>query len=300
MAAAWWRLESESIVQSWLMYFHEYSRHGYVFPGNNEWLRTKDDDDGDAVKVVYKDVEGLVPRWLLDRGCKGPYYVPVVLSDRPLTVNLTVVSPLTLWPMGPDAPSPSNVLAYVMTGKDALGMQLTIRGRKHWDDFDWDLPPQEHTSALLNRMRFPMPKVTPPQTMSHLPGFAPEEWVRFDLESYADISKEFKTEHHWWHSEDMSAKHYWHGAPWGAVVGMIAAGGFIPGPGTCRKNTRKVTGCFCSASFEEAFSKGANHQLDFAEGQPDGDKALNIFCMPCVVEIWPIDLRRPTHMHGSN
>ena len=48
----------------------------------------------------------------------------------------------------------------------------------------------------------------------------------------------------------------------------------------------------------EAFDKGAGHSLDFATGLPDGNKALNFFCMPCVLEIWPADLKfLPTHLH---
>ena len=64
------------------------------------------------------------------------------------------------------------------------------------------------------------------------------------------------------------------------------------------KTGRKVTGCFCSTNFADAFAKGTGHQLDFAEPKDDGDKRLNIYCMPCVVEIHPYDLV-PTHMHGN-
>ena len=42
------------------------------------------------------------------------------------------------------------------------------------------------------------------------------------------------------------------------------------------------------------------HQLDYAEDAPDGNKKLNMMCMPVVVELQALDWRpRPTHMHGS-
>ena len=135
-------------------------------------------------------------------------------------------------------------------------MVLKSRAYNHFDYFDYDLPPHLHTSALLRCMRFPVARIGKPQPVTtHHPGFDHEEWERFDLQSFAAIKSEVRVQEHWWNNMCMSDKIYYHGAPFGAVLGMLAAGGFIPGPGKCRKNTRSVSGCFCSEDWGEAFSK---------------------------------------------
>jgi len=210
-------------------------------------------------------------------------------------------TPMPLWQLQGVA-SRHEAFSFTLSDQQRC-MELNRRAHAHLDEFDWDMPPQQHTSALMRHIRFPTPNVSKPipVTCGSLPGFGEEEWERYDIDTCEGLQKEVKFQTHWWNNENMSERTFYHGAPFGAVVGMIAAGGFIPGPGKCRKGSRRVSGCFCSTDFGDAFSKGTFHQLDFAEvkAKANGDKALNIFCMPCVVEIWPVDLVPPTYMHGN-
>ena len=286
-------------------------------------------------------VQGRVPRWLLTMGCKGPYYDPVVTTAVAQTCTshpfrgyaeppepqiplprfplprsrleesdagssrfhcpAVAQTPMPLWQLQGVA-SRHEAFSFTLSDQQRC-MELNRRAHAHLDEFDWDMPPQQHTSALMRHIRFPTPNVSKPipVTCGSLPGFGEEEWERYDIDTCEGLQKEVKFQIHWWNNENMSERTYYHGAPFGAVVGMIAAGGFIPGPGKCRKGSRRVSGCFCSTDFGDAFSKGTFHQLDFAEvkAKANGDKALNIFCMPCVVEIWPVDLVPPTYMHGN-
>ena len=68
-----------------------------------------------------------------------------------------------------------------------------------------------------------------------VPGFKATEWLRVDVDSYDGVLKEVKVQRHWFHDQDMSTQTYFHGAPFGAVLGMLFFGGFIPGAGMCRK-----------------------------------------------------------------
>ena len=56
---------------------------------------------------------------------------------------------------------------------------------------------------------------------------------------------------------------------------------------------------FCANYFHAAFEKCTIHKLDHATNSPGGDKQLNVYCMPVVVELRDLDWRpRPTHLHG--
>lgn len=177
---------------------------------------------------------------------------------------------------------------------------LSIKAARYFDTFD--LPGETPTSSLLPRISFPTPSLTGPLPVESFEYIDPAEWAAFDISTLADMTfhEGPQMTDHWTQSENMSTLQLWHGTVLGAAIGMIGKGGFIPGPGKCRKNSRKVKCAFCATSFAESFEKGMGHQLDYAEDAPDSNKKLNMMCMPVVVELQALDWRpRPTHMHGS-
>ena len=92
---------------------------------------------------------------------------------------------------------------------------------------------------------------------------APSEWIRIAVRMQVGEDRVQWGDYFNQASENLSLMCFYHGCPFGAVLGMINEGGFIPGEGTCTKKSRRVAGCFCSQSFWEAFDKGRGHMLDF-------------------------------------
>jgi len=151
-------------------------------------------------------------------------------------------------------------------------------------------------------MRFSTPSVSDVRFVeTTLPFLDHTEWCRLRVDTQHGMHADgivFRP--HFRNTEHMSASFSCHGFAFGAVLGIVQAGGFIPGPGERRKNSLKVSGRFCATDFWDAFDKGTGHGLGFATDLPDGNKALKSFCTPCVNEIWPTDLAvPPTRMHGQ-
>ena len=66
-----------------------------------------------------------------------------------------------------------------------------------------------------------------------------------------------------------------------------------------RKGKRRA-GAFCTTEFFGAFDKGTSHLHDFAVPDGTGNKALNLLCMPTVIELEQKQLHNPpTSMHHS-
>ena len=239
-------------------------------------------------------LEGWVPPWLLSHGCTWCY--PPVAVQLPLAPSPLAPSPPV------DQVLESNVLSDVFGDKNVWGKLLRIAAQ-YADTFDWDLPREERTSELVQRIQFQTPTVKGPFPVSTVERFAyvdPEEWFAYDISTLVDMRyhEAARMRDHWSQSENMSQLQLFHGTVLGAACGMIGVGGFIPGPGKCRKNSRRVSGAFCATSFADALEKGMGHQLDYAEDAGDCNKKLNMFCMPVVVELQAIDWH-PTHMHSS-
>ena len=146
--------------------------------------------------------------------------------------------------------SPVQKLAHAFwksLGNAAQCLALQRCAHAHFDEFDnFDVADEQRTSALLPRMRFPIPSVTGPKPTQHFfPRFDHSEWFRFDTDTLARMQDDnVSFQNPWTHNDNMSASTFFHGCPFGAVLGMIRAGGFIPGPGKCRKNGIKVKACF--------------------------------------------------------
>ena len=190
---------------------------------------------------------------------------------------------------------------------DAVWEALCTKALKYCDDYDRNIAERDKTSNLCNRMTFPQASLTGPVPVESFPDIDNKEWSKYNISTLTDMKaaglgmSDFETQglENMTHDMDGTRKRWFHGGCLGGLIGMIACGGgFIPGPGKCRKNSRSVQGAFCSDSFSTAFSKGMGHQLDYAVCAENGGKRLNMFCMPVVVEISPVNVH-PTHMHGS-
>ena len=333
---AWFLASHVRYLQAWRNYAPNYpgfAEFHTLFPEPGDWLRDIPDPAdvepmGEWKGVQMSGCSGFVPEWVITRGCRGPYHNPVLVGEVPgAPVQVPLKQPTSMVRQSPyhnpvlvgqvpGAPELEHVSLHktISTVKttdftasavfanldERTYAELARRCAGHVESFNSDMPPEMRTSALWQLVHFPRPVVSKPASAkpTDVPGFKATEWWRVDVDSYDGVLKEVKVQHHWFHDQDMSTQTYFHGAPFGAVLGMMFAGGFIPGPGMCRKHTRKVSGCFCSTVVADAFAKGTGHQLDFAEPKDDGDKRLNIYCMPCVVEIHPYDLV-PTHIHDT-
>ena len=126
---------------------------------------------------------------------------------------------------------------------------------------------------------------------------AAKEWIRieFKITATGQTFGEYTDVHT---GANMSNQRFYHGTPLGAVLGMYYKGGFIPGQGTCQKKGKTKAGAFCTTEFFGAFDKGTSHLHDFAVQDGAGNKALNLLCMPTVIELEKKHLHNPpTSMH---
>lgn len=245
------------------------------------------------------DKRGWVPSWLVNKGCTWCY--------DPAPIQPAAIIPASIpAPIQPAAIIPMLDEQFRSIALDpSVWRALCHKAAVYFDSFDTPGSPEvDKTSYLLARMTFATPSWKGPLPLpdgdfQHIDS---AEWCCYESSTSMDMIQAGVTMNDYWtQSTNMSELRLFHGTVWGAVVGMLASGGFIPGPGRCRKNSRSVKGCFCADSFDGAFAKGMGHQLDYATDVATGDKSLNLFCMPVVVELRAVNLSnlRLTHMHGS-
>jgi hypothetical protein len=253
---------------------------------------------------VYITAPESMTGWLSQQLVHGPYYPPVVVAV-PSAPNL---GEFVLQERSADVAQwfPRWFLCN-SNYSDLLG-DLQERSRKHLEEYQPDV------AALIQSLKFPpaslQNNVEEHSGLESFPGLSTyselnwahlpkEEWCRVAVEM--NIGEQARWTSYWSPQNiDMSSRFWYHGCPFGAFLGMLQAGGFIPGPNTCTKNSRKVKGAFCTESFWEAFDKGQGHMFDFAVNESTGNKRLNIFCMPVVIEVRPVTCHvAPTRMHGS-
>ena len=185
---------------------------------------------------------------------------------------------------------------------------LCSKAATYCDEFDWNVNDENKTSTLYQRMKFPPASITGPFPVEQFANIDEKEWMKYNTNTFADMQARIGISYYMtqeWENltldEDGNVRCLYHGTVWGAAMGMVVKGGFIPGPGKCKLRSgrkRSVQGAFCSTDFASAFLKGTGHQLDYAISSENGGKRLNILCMPVVVEICAVNLD-PTRMHGS-
>ena len=290
-----------------------------VFPEVDDWIQRvpyEGEDNFECTEWQYvrlshngNQSKGWVPDWLISRGCIDP---PLVVVPPAIEALAAQPQPEMWKPQmdvlrekaaryfdnfvqNEETPT-SSILPCISTACDVLSKKAA----QYFDTFDQ--PGETHTSLLLPHIKFPTPTLIGPLTVENFQHIDPAEWAAFDISTFADMTEHDgdRMEDHWTQNENMSAMRLYHGTVMGAVFGIISAGGFVPGEGKCRKNSRARKGAFCTTDFAQAFEKGTGHTLDYAEDAPDGNKKLNMMCMPVVVELHALDWRPPpTHMHGN-
>jgi hypothetical protein len=315
--SAWYRAVQQNVIGAWQAEAPgDWCEYCVVVPEVGDWLKVLPCncsggicmcDGWRHVRLSRSAIElkGWVPGWLISQGCKC-YYSPVVVPPP----TPPPIPPASIPEIASPLPQPPAWIITCPSMDPNFGEHLrsltSNSGWRMWrykaalycDTFD--KPGETPTSELLPCIDFPTPSLTGPLPVEPFEYIDPKEWMAFDLSTHTDMKFEegARMGDHWTESENMSQMRLFHGTVLGAAYGMIDAGGFIPGTGRCRKNSRKVRGAFCSTSFAEALEKGLGHQLDYAEDALDGNKRLTMCCMPVVVELKAVDWR-PTRMHST-
>ena len=291
-------------------------------PSTQEW--PEGEGQGEKwCKVRVGGETGWVPEWSVCQRyntcvIKGPYPLTPVLACAPSCKTLdefvqrhvgallpgNYLSPGLEWP-DQMARQMEQLTDHVLTEGGTLDncVSATERIREtcraHLQYYDCNCETLDLPRCILSPWK-PHPWAQHPQGLrsKHCKNFSHEEWYEAVVEIGAITTGNLLP---YWHQDGtkMSDQSYFHGCTLGAFVGMCNAGGFIAGPGSCRKNSRRsVSGAFCTENFLEAFDKGQNHMLDLATCDKTGNQVLNALCMPVVIELHPCTYQ-PTHMHGK-
>ena len=243
---------------------------------------------------AHEDENTWVPTWLIESAF-GPYYLPQVLPEQ-ASLQVQRCGSSTPIMVFDDMP-----MFFNKGGLHDIALTMMELSVKHMKEYGINI----EESPLVP---LPFPTIGAGVVHNNLAKqyagahwFRTEEWFRFpvDMSSRWDpqACKDYVTNEDENHTDMGFKGKLFHGCPFGAFLGMLGKGGFVAGEGACKKNTRSVSGAFCTTDFFDAFCKGQGHMFDFAKFDPQTQQPLlNLMCMPVVVEVVPMHVI--THVHG--
>lgn len=252
----WYRAINSEVISEWqtaaVQDLKAYD-FGYV-PELGDWLQllprpqSSDDDGWQRVEVVRGEGNkvGFVPSWFITLACTW-CYCPVVVQPPPAQGPSTSAMQLSSPPLHEDF--------WHGIRNMVLLEALHEKAVSYLNYFDQDMPRHKRTSTLVQHIKFPTPSIDGPFPVEKFAFIDPGEWIAYKVSTLEDMKNDGHHDRvgdYWSQSENMTKLRLFHGTVLGAVLGMIASGGFIPGPGQCRKGSRKLRGAFCSTDFAAA------------------------------------------------